>query len=236
MSPAVWTAWLCTAVGVHLVWGFHPVFSRWLQTRAAVPVDGINLLGVCQLIALLVNLVVSSQPAAALYAHCSGSDGWAANGTAKEGASTGSAASLCRHACTRKHALYAAMIGVAYAVRAATNIISSRFTVATNVILIQLAAPFVNGLAAWLILRERVDRSLAYAMVASTIGVTVAVTGQMDTAGIPSVSSDSGEPTPAFSWVDALGMMIQAVPSFQGTFPRIFYIHSVTQFESMGRQ
>ena len=58
MPPARWTAWLCTAVGVHLVWGFHPVFSRWLQTRAAVPVDGINLLGVCQLLALLVNLAV----------------------------------------------------------------------------------------------------------------------------------------------------------------------------------
>ena len=149
-----------------------------------------------------------------MYGYCSGSGGCAGNGTAAKGGERAvSAASVGRNACTRKHMAYAAMIGAAYATRAATNIISSRFTVATNVILIQLAAPFVNGVAAWLILRERVDRSLAYALVASTIGVTVAVVGQTDAAGSPAASSDSGEPRAAFSWVDALGMMIQAVPA-----------------------
>ena len=170
---------------------------------------------------------MSSQPAAALYGYCSGSGGCAGNGTAAKGGERAvSAASVGRNACTRKHMAYAAMIGAAYATRAATNIISSRFTVATNVILIQLAAPFVNGVAAWLILRERVDRSLAYALVASTIGVTVAVVGQTDTAGSP-----AGEPGAAFSWVDALGMMIQAVPASpctqcQSTWHRYIYIQS----------
>ena len=160
LSPARWTVWVGAAVVVHLIWGFHPVFSRWLQTRAAVPVDGINLLGVCQLLALLINLVVSSRSVAACYNHCRGCDGCDSSRRPKEREGTNPAGSVVWNSCTRRHVLYAALIGLAYATRAATNIVSSSFTTATNIVLIQLVAPFVNGVAAWLILRERVDSTV----------------------------------------------------------------------------
>lgn len=236
LSPLLWSVWVGAAVVVHLIWGFHPVFSRWLQTRAAVPVDGINLLGVCQLLALLINLsVVSIRSVAARCAHCRGSDGCDSSGKSKEREETISAASVSRNTCTqRKHVLYAGLIGLAYATRAATNIVSSSFTAATNIALIQLAAPFVNGVASWLILRERVDRSLAYAVVASTIGVTVAVVGQAETQSISlPTSSESGQLRPAFGWIDTLGMMIQAISLLFSTAQRILMRTSKDLFEPL---
>jgi drug/metabolite transporter (DMT)-like permease len=44
----------------HILWGFHPVCARYLQTRPTVPLDGINLLAVVQMVAFLVNLASST--------------------------------------------------------------------------------------------------------------------------------------------------------------------------------
>lgn len=230
LSPAQWTVWLGTAVVVHLIWGFHPVFSRWLQTRAAVPVDGLNLLGVCQLFALLVNLAVSRLAApCGRSCGCGGSSG----GPPSKMTATPTTA-VARQTFTRERVICASLIGAAYATRAATNIVSSRFTVATNIALVQLAAPFVNGVAAWLVLRERVDRSLAYALAASTLGVTAAVVGQMDSAPQSVRTGDSSsQQRAAFGWVDALGMLLQAVSLLFSTAQRLLMRTSKDLFEPL---
>ena len=113
LSPAQWTIWLGTAVVVHLIWGFHPVFSRWLQTRAAVPVDGLNLLGVCQLFALLVNLAVSRLAApCGRSCGCGGSSG----GPPSKMTATPTTA-VARQTFTRERVVCASLVGAAYATR-----------------------------------------------------------------------------------------------------------------------
>ena len=50
---------ICASALSHILWGLHPVCSRYLQTKPQLPLDGINLLAVAQLTSLLLNPVVT---------------------------------------------------------------------------------------------------------------------------------------------------------------------------------
>jgi len=59
----------------HLLWGLHPVCSRYLQTRPTPPLEGVNLLTVGQLLALAVNLAATFAAPGMFPSEGSGSSG-----------------------------------------------------------------------------------------------------------------------------------------------------------------
>ena len=258
----------------HLLWGLHPVLSRYLQTRPTPPLDGLNLLAIGQCLAHGINLLSTSLATsnqtteAAPSTHRSAFlNGYAGptdfpSQTVGEGplesssptfdrpdrlsvndekngsneplspqnepptvennqssSSTSSSsnsskiaecASLLRRPATRLALLFGCMA----ALRAGTNIESSRFTSAVNVQMVAMAGPLITALASSALLREAVPWTLWPALLVAGSGEALVLAAQagLVSSGHPSVDSNgssSSDSSSNLSTRDAIGLGLQ---------------------------
>ena len=250
----------------HLLWGLHPVLSRYLQTRPTPPLDGLNLLAIGQCLALSINLLStafatcnqSSEGASSSTYHSAPLSGHAAptefpsqnietgenpaetspsldfpdrqlaydeedgsneplsfrneappsikniqssssrnSSSSSSSGSTGSSSSKsaeCVSLLQRPATRLALLFGCMAALRAGTNIESSRFTSAVNVQMVAMAGPLITALASSALLREAVPWTLWPALLVAGSGEALVLAAQagLVSSGHPSVDSSSG--------------------------------------------
>ena len=150
------------SLGVHLTWGCHPVFSRYLQEVCGL--GAMPLLLACQF-SSLVFLAISACLRCAFRCACGGAT--APVGDGAKGTGTWGAA--------RKVA-FGLLYGIVTASRASTNLLSSRYTAAWHVTLVAMLGPFVTGLLSRACLGERVAPALWPCVVFASCGVALVAT------------------------------------------------------------
>lgn len=149
--------WAPLSVGVHLLWGVHPVVSRYLQVYSDPPVDGLVLVAAATWLAVLVLTVHT----------------WATG----ENANT--------KPWTARKARLAATFGCVAAVRVATNILSTKYAYAYVTQIVAMGAPFIVAVMSRTILGEVLPRCLGPALVASALGcVLVQLSYILDSGGL----------------------------------------------------
>ena len=217
---------LATSALSHLLWGLHPVLSRYLQTQPSPPLNGLNLLAVGQCLALGVNLlgtacaaragaaaaaVHSSAPPAGdaaptespLREHGQGAGALPANDEENGGHALlslqsnppAAADSHCESSCSHRRrgccrdectaawlrqpaARMALLFGSMAALRAATNMLSAKFTSAFNVQMVAMAGPLVTSIASSVLIGEAVPWTLWPTLLVAGCGEALVLAAQ----------------------------------------------------------
>ena len=171
--------WLLLSVLTHGLWGMYPVIGRYLQTRPAVPLDPINLLLVCQGVCLALNTAASSAAARRVASKAAAEDeGGDEGGDDGDREGDGEGDDDASLVWTRRERQLVGGVCVAFSLRAMTNMASTGLTLAYNISLIQMLAPFVMSCAAHLFLGEQLPGFLFVSLLISTAGSATVFVGQ----------------------------------------------------------
>eukprot|EP00040_Diaphanoeca_grandis_P003797 m.25930 g.25930 ORF g.25930 m.25930 type:complete len:341 (+) comp15222_c0_seq1:226-1248(+) len=188
-SKALWTL---LAMANHFVWGLQPVLTRWLQVRGNV--SGMSL--VCMAVFTSFILNVLTQFVCSFTTDSSSTESKVADQPKPWGS---------------EHTRLALMVGFTYAMRSSSNFVSTSYTQAYNIAMIQMFGVFVMAFGSWLVLGEKVPRPLWLALSVCVIGSSMVLVGQ----------SESADTRAPMTYKDAFGITLQIVSLLFSTGARL---------------
>eukprot|EP00873_Tetraselmis_striata_P026485 jgi/Tetstr1/446749/TSEL_034236.t1 len=151
---------------VHVLWGFHPIFGRFLQVTSRTPMDGL-VLGCTGNATSGMLIWVAEWVIVRMRQQRQGSGG---NSSREQPPPV--------REWSRRAWGFAALFGVVTTMRVGLNILSLKYTQAYNTQLIQSLSPIVTALAEAAVMRTQLPATLWPALVLMLAGMTLVGLGQ----------------------------------------------------------